>query len=378
MAFAVPTLATIVTRIKGDLNARMGNSNALLPRSLAWCLSYALAGAVWGLYRYQRYIADQVFPDTAEADSLLRWGALWIGSKVPATKASGTVIVYAVAGSALSTGAVLQRADGERYLVTGGPYAWASTSQQDVTVEAETAGADGNYTYAATATLTLVSPPAGVRAENPLGPIASPAALAGGTDEETDEEYLARIIARIQNPPQGGSAADYEAWAQATAGVSVDRVWVFGWPKAGAGEVDVYFITTDSGVSLIPTIGEVAAVQATFDAERPVDAKAATARAPVGQAVTVAITVHPEDGATVTAAAIALELEAMFRERAEVDPLVSTTVPNSYLLEAIAAAAGIDWFELTAVDGGAGTDDVTVVAGKYPTIVAGGVTLTTA
>lgn len=375
MAFAVPTLATLVARIKGDINTRMGNSNALIPRSLAYALAYALAGVVWGLYRYLAYIADQVFPDTAEADSLLRWGALWIGAKNPATKASGTVIVYALAGSTLSTGAVMQRNDGERYLVTGGPYNWATTSSKDVTIQAETAGDDGNYTYATSATLTLVSPPAGVRAENPLGPIASPAALTSGADEETDESYLERIIDRIQNPPQGGSLADYEAWARATDGVSVDRVWVEGWPDVAAGYVLVYFTLTASGTGVIPAAPAVALVQAAIDPLRPVDAVAVVVAAPTPHVVTLSITVHPESGATITAAAIALELEAMFREQVEVDA-GGFTIKNSDLHEALTQMTGIDWYALTAVDGGAGTADITLAGNNYPTIVAGGITLT--
>ena len=147
MAFETPTLSTLVARIKGDLNSRMGNSNALIKRSLAWVLAHVLAGAAWGLYQYQSWISEQILPDTAESSYLVRWARIWGLSKTPASKASGQVVVTAAAGASVSDDEVLQRSDHVEYIVTGGPYSWSVSGTQDVLVEAVEAGDDGNYEY---------------------------------------------------------------------------------------------------------------------------------------------------------------------------------------------------------------------------------------
>ena len=65
--------------------------------------------------------------------------------------------------------------------------------------------------------------------------------MTGGTDTETDEQLRARILQRIQNPPMGGSAADYVAWALAVPGVT--RAWAA--PEQGIGTITVRFLMDD-------------------------------------------------------------------------------------------------------------------------------------
>ena len=384
MGFTVPTLAVLVERIEGDLNSRMGNSNALIRRSLPWVLSRVLAGVAWGLYGYQSWIADQTIPDTAEAAQLVRWARIWGLFRTAATKATGTVVVTAVAGAKVYDGEILQRADREEYVVTNGPevgghYEWAISENKDVTVEAVDAGADGNYDYDADASLAFVSPTAGVVSEVSIGPEGAGVDIDGGADEESDDSLLARLLARLQNPPQGGSAADYEGWAQAALS-TVDRVWVFGPDDGlGDGEVDVYFTMEGTGTGVLPTTGVDSQVETVDDyitdtARKPVAAEV-TAIAPTGHAVELTITLVKEDGAVLAdvQAAILAELESMFRDRAEV-AVASADLPNSYLTDAIGDAAGVDSYTLDAVDGGPGTDAVTLAAYEYPTIIETGIT----
>jgi len=375
MPFAVPTLSTLVDRISGDLNARMGNPNALIKRSLAWVLARVLAGAAWGLYQYQAWVADQIIPDTAEGSYLERWARIWGISRTAANKAAGKVVVTAVAGASVSDGDVLQRSDRTEYVVTGGPYSWSVSGNQNVNVEGVEAGEAGNYPFSADASLEFVSPGAGVVAEAAV----HADGITAGTDTETDESLLERVLQRLQNPPQGGSAADYEAWAQAALS-TVERVWVFGPPDLPDGEVKVYFTVTGTGTGIIPTSGapttDVGIVNSyiTNTARKPVAAEV-SANAPTGHPVTLTIGLTPEAGADPVdvKAAILAELESMFADRADVT-VSGTDIPNSYLLEAIGAAEGVDSFTLTAVDGGAGTDPVSLAAYEYPTVVAGGIT----
>lgn len=365
--FVIPSLAEIVTRTKGDLNARMGNSNALVRRSLSYVLAYVLGGIAWGLYRYQRYIANQVIPDTATGPNLVRWARIWDRSKVPGTKAAGAVVVTAVAGASVSTGALYQRQDGREYLITGGPYVWAVSGTQDVSVEAVLAGTDGNYAYASTAYLTLVSAPAGVVARAPL----EAAGITGGTDDESDAALLRRVELRIQEPPQGGADADYEGWAREVL-PTVDRVWVFG-PEDGVADGWVYVRFTVQADVPTPSAGDVTTVSNYLRSRsrRPVAAHL-DVDGTTGHPVSLSITLHCEEDADVsdTKDAILAELVSMARDRVEIAP-GGASVPNSYLLEAIGAAAGVDWFALTTVDGGLGTDDIALAAYEYPVFALG-------
>jgi len=45
--------------------------------SVVYIKSAVLASCLWGLYRYQDYISNQVFPDTADSDGLNHWGAIY-------------------------------------------------------------------------------------------------------------------------------------------------------------------------------------------------------------------------------------------------------------------------------------------------------------
>ena len=159
----------------------------------------------------------------------------------------------------------------------------------------------------------------------------------------------------------------------------MDRVWVFGPPDVGDGEVEVYFTVEGEGSGVIPTTGVGSDVEAvttwiTDTTRKPVAAEV-TVAGPTEHAVTLTITLTPEDGADLaeTQANILAEIESMFDDRAEVT-VSGTTIPNSYLRDAIGDADGVDSYTLDAVDGGAGTADITLAAYEYPTIVAGGIT----
>lgn len=375
MAFAIPTLPALIDRIKGDLNARMGNTNALLPRSLAFVLAYVLAGATWGLYLYQQWIARQVIPDTAEGAQLERWTRLFGITRNPPVKASGEVNVQGAAGSDLLGGSLLQRADAVEYAVVG-DWHWTVSETKAVDIEAVEPGTAGNFDWAVDATLDLVSPPAGIVGTCPLR---SPG-ITGGQDSESDASLLDRLLTRLADPPQGGAASDYVLWAQSTPTVPVDLVWPLAWPDGPAlGQVWVMFtvedLDDDGGV--LPSWQEIVAVTDHIAPKVPITASA-IAFTPFQNAVTLSLNAGLLPGYTLAQVKgnVRREVQATFRQRADTDYSASTwTVRNSRLLEAIGQAGGIDWFELTDVSGGGPTADVDLAAYEYPTIVDAGVTI---
>lgn len=64
-------------------------------------------------------------------------------------------------------------------------------------------------------------------------------AATGGADIETEEDFRSRGLLAWQNPPQGGSDADYKKWALEVSGVT--RAWVKR-RLNGAGTVGVYIM----------------------------------------------------------------------------------------------------------------------------------------
>src|SRR6185436_8140801 len=99
--------------------------------------------------------------------------------------------------------------------------------------------------------------------------------IKGGLDIENADGVRARFLLRPQEPPEGGSDQDYEAWALAVAGVT--RAWVFP-VEDGLGTVVVRFVLDDEE-DIFPDAPTVAAVQAALDSERPITAEV-TAEAP--------------------------------------------------------------------------------------------------
>ena len=109
--------------------------------------------------------------------------------------------------------------------------------------------------------------------------------LTGGTDVETDEELRARVLRRIQQPPMGGAAYDYEAWALAVPGVT--RAWCYPL-EMGIGTVTVRFMMDDLRADNdgFPLQEDVDAVERYIDSKRPVAVKDFFVVAPLKQEIT--------------------------------------------------------------------------------------------
>jgi uncharacterized phage protein gp47/JayE len=322
MPFSRPTLSELIDRAASDIETRLPGTDARLRRSNLNVLARVHAGAVHGLYGYLDWLALQLMPDTAEAEHLARWASIWGVTRKAAAAATGNVTFSGTNGTVISAGTLIQRADGAQF--TTDAEGTISAGSATVAVTASVAGADGNT--AASTSLTLVSPIAGI---NTTATVAA-GGLSGGSDEEDDDSLRERLISRTQQQPHGGADFDYETWALEVAGVT--RAWVYP-QELGLGTVTVRFVRDDD-VSIIPDAGEVAAVQAYIDARRPVTA-AVTVVAPTAVPLDFEISgLNPNN--TTVKAAIEAELEDLLRREAE----PGGTILISHIREAISAAAG--------------------------------------
>lgn len=330
MSFSRPTLEQIIERNLADAAARVaGVDGTILRRSLLGIIMRQLSGASHELHGHLDWIANQIIPDTAEAEFLDRWASVWGVIRKPADFAAGNVTFTGTAGSSIPAGTVVQRTDGIEYTTDASAVLDVGGSAT-VAVTCSEAGDTAN-TDASTA-MTLLQPVAGV---NNTITVAT-GGITGGADPESDELLRGRLLDRISQPPNGGSASDYGMWALEVPGVT--RAWVF--PNhLGVGTVGIAFVRDDD-ISIFPDAGEVATVQAYIDTYRPVTADA-TVFAPVALTVPMTIAINPNTGTV--QAAIQAELEDLFKREAAPDG----TIPISHVREAISVAAGEYDHELT-------------------------------
>lgn len=324
MPFDRPSLARLEADLQADQQSRLPGTDPRLRRSYLGALARSLAGAIHELYGFLDWIADQRFVDSADREELLAQAAEYGIEPIPAVRATGSIEVTGQDGSAIPQGTVWRSGAGVDYRSTAAA-AIPAAGTVSVAVEAVESGAAGNA--AAMTLVSLVSPIAGVVSQATVD-----TEIAGGANEESTDSLRERLKRRKQEPPRGGTEADYATWAK-EAHVDVTRRW----PRplvAGLGTVTVYIMTDDATANGIPTQAVVDAVKAYIDARRPATA-AATAAAPTAVALDIAINdLDPMTQAVQDA--VNEELADLIRRESQ----PGGTILLSHIREAISTAAG--------------------------------------
>jgi uncharacterized phage protein gp47/JayE len=385
MAFERPTLAEIVDRVQSDFVSRLSLTSAVLRRSVVYVLSRVIAGAAHMLHGHLDFLSRQLFPDTSEGEYLERHASLYGIDRTAATFATGTVVIYGTNATVIPDATILTRSDSAEYETdaeytiatltpwaistaytvgalrsnnsniylcitagtsagSGGPtttstditdgtahwrYVAAGSAAVTASVTAVLAGADGSLDVYDT--LTFSSPIAGATAATLVA-----SAVTDGSDEESDEDLRVRLLERMADPINGGTAADYVTWTKEVAGVT--RAWAT--PQGlGPGTVLVYFVRDDDA-DPIPSVGEVATVQAYLDEQAPAHATP-TAAAPT--AVELDLEIEPTPDTSAIRAAIEAEIEDLILRESE----PGGTILISAIRTAIGSAAGVTDYILT-------------------------------
>lgn len=317
MPFEIPTLPALVARAQADLAG-----GSALVRSDAEVLARVLGAASSGRYGHQRYIADQILPDTADDETLLRMAQARLKrGRLEAVKASGAATFTGAASALLDAGTLLQRDDQVLFRVRASVK--LSSTEGVAQVEALEPGELGN-TPAGTP-LRVVSPVLGV---NDTFTVAAPG-LTGGTEQESIEALRARVIRSYRVIAHGGSKSDYETWALEVAGVT--RAWVVRrW--VGPGTVGVFFVR-DGDIDIIPSAEAVAAVAAYIERERPVTAEVYVLP-PAEKPVQYQLSVTPDSSAVRRA------VEAALVDLHNRESELGATLLATHIAEAISGATG--------------------------------------
>jgi len=229
--FEKPSIQTIRSRMKADLEVRLTGSTSLLPRGLLDILILVCAGAFYIMYGVIQKLSRDILPDQASNDWVDRHGRVWGLERRQATFATGNVTFTGEAGTSIPEGTIIQHPE------TGSEYSTdeevnfvgVGVLSQSVSVTANEPGIESNIP--ADSILLLVSPISGIESE-----AVTLQGIVGGTSTETDDAYRERILERIRLPVSGGNKFDYIRWAKEVPGVI--KAWVF--PSfLGAGTVGV-------------------------------------------------------------------------------------------------------------------------------------------
>lgn len=224
--------------------------------------SVAAAGTVL-ICQGVKTVERQIFPDTADLDSLVRHGGLYEIERRPATAAtSGKILLTGTNATVVAAGLVGVYEDGTEFETTSGGV--IALGVLDVDAIATTEGSAGNLVV--DDVLTIQSPPAGVDGEATVSQDFS-----GGTDIESQAELLARVLARMRAGNAGGTDTDYEQWVLTVAGVvSADCLPT----RRGPGTVSVAVYTEGAGGYREPAdAAKRAEVLAYLETVRPVTAE---------------------------------------------------------------------------------------------------------
>lgn len=281
--YTPPTRTDIEAQIITAIETRTGQTVPLLARAFSRFLAAAIAGALWLLYQVVLWAVKQIFPATADAEAL---GYLADWYELPRGASVAAVLTLTISGD---TGTVIPAGT----LWTAGGIVYTQLTEQTIAGGTATADAQALETGVDTtqlvgAALTLPSPLAGVS-----GAVVA-AVVTEGADEESLDDWRARLTARMRTQPQGGAIGDYILWACEVLGIVTAHA-----VRTGT-DIYVYPLQDTTGSARVPGVAKLAEVQLYLqDPERRPLCATVYALAAVPRTATVTITsVTPNDAAT--------------------------------------------------------------------------------
>ncbi|MCL6397209.1 baseplate J/gp47 family protein [Pectobacterium carotovorum subsp. carotovorum] len=240
MPFKRKTLTELREQNRVFLQTELKSVGSLLRFSNLSVIADVDAGMAHLHNAYLDYIALQATPFTATDEWLAAWGAMKSVYRKPPTPATAEYQISGNVGAFIPAGSLLNRSDGYQYRIgtdvtigsTGTETIAITAVLSDIAIDVTGGGSAGNSPTGTA--LTLDRSFVGVVSTNIMSTPAT-----GGADLESEESFRARILSAFQNPPQGGSDADYKKWALDVPGIT--RVWVRR-RALGPGTVGVYIM----------------------------------------------------------------------------------------------------------------------------------------
>ena len=255
MALVKPTLSELELQVYQTLSLRICGdlSPSLIPHKVIGVLSRFIAFIAWSIYEFSDRNGRTLYD--AKGPLLDSYARMCGVTRLDSQYAGGCVSITGASSAILPKGTKLKRCDGKQY-ETVDEYSVPG----EVKVIADERGSCYNTPNGVE--MILQTPFPGV---NSVGVVGS-GSIAGGSDQESTEQYRQRVISCWVNPCRNGVTADYNYWTRLYNGVT--RVCVH--PKhMGPGTVKVYFAMDDVYSDGIPSQQDVVNVQNILDANVP-------------------------------------------------------------------------------------------------------------
>lgn len=326
MAFDKLTIKQLYDRIISDMESRLTSGVKIPTTSMLSVLAFGMAGGSYMVQGFLDWIYNQILPDLADETGVNRWATILNIPQKSAEFTTGEAAFTGTTGETIASGTQLQNEDGLAYETQASFTIGTDTS---VSVEAIEAGADWNITSG----LSMVSPQSGVDDD-----VTIISGFDDGVDEETFDNWVVRILQRLQNPPSSGTVADYERWALEVEGVYY--AWCFGAEEwMGAGTVGVA-VSGENHAAV--SAGILSDVTDYLDSVAPIPANR-TDYSPTPKAVDYAISITPNTSEIQTA--ITTNIQEMY----DADAAPAGTIYLSRTGSAI-SSGGVSDYEITGID----------------------------
>lgn len=242
--------------IKERLKNNLKTATSKLEGSLAMDNILALSSELARIYSLEiSPIVDKLMLDTATGVDLDRKASDFNMRRKQATSSKGLITIKGLSGVLIEKGTVL-KLDGLEFISTK-----SAAIGDDLSVDIEficlTKGAVGNIKNGNKMSF-----------KNNLNGIseAVSSTFKGGVDEESDDDFRARVYEKIRNPITSGNANHYRLWAKEIIGIKEAKVIPI-WQ--GAGSVKVILLSSDFDV---PSAEKLAEVSEYIENQRPIGA----------------------------------------------------------------------------------------------------------
>ena len=257
----LPTLSELQADYISDLESKFSTTIPTTGRSFLRAWASVQAGVVYLLYLALGKVQKNIFADTADLETLTRFGRVKLGrNPFPAMAGEYTCKVTGSIGAVIPASTTFKSDDdsanpGHLYILD--VEFTFTTPIESITLRALDAGLEAELevtnTLTATAPIALVDQSASVSSE-----------LVAPLSAETTEEYRTKVLAAFRLEPQGGAGSDYRLWAADVQEVKQS----YPFATLGFTEVDLYveaFLDESLDFKGTPTPATLAAVESAIE-----------------------------------------------------------------------------------------------------------------
>lgn len=206
----LPTLSELNAQNIADIEAKYSTTLPVIGKSFLRTWAGVMAGSAWVLYMALGKVQKNIFADTCDYETLVRFGRVKLGrNPYPATAGYYYLIVTGSIGATIPISTTFKSDDDSanpsKLFILDTSFTFVATTGV-IYVRALEAGIDSRLeigdTLTATAPIALVDQVATVQIEDTI-PISA----------ETEDIYREKVIQAFRLEPQGGAGADYRLWA---------------------------------------------------------------------------------------------------------------------------------------------------------------------